>query len=322
MIRETIEEVRASGGGRLVRHTGDRVSPTFMNALPPRYGFERTEVLAFELNDPRPRLPRLDVPTALVCAALVRDEAGIRKAHAVESRILLPNAPALWNRRYIPTCAASRALYAISLARKVTLPRAAGPEPDHRHGPPHGVAVGRAFNQCKPLPKAHTMPWSSYDFGRAQDVVPGSRALRISRTFGTGVRYFGLSTGICWRCAASDGVLIIWWSDPMIRGLGLKLGFRWGSSRALPAGRGGGARCVIPWEERSVGRFGDPSPGRPLLLAWYALLRATPLLFRLGVRQDASGQGSCRFRGRPRGGACRKTRSAAVPASRRVARRC
>lgn len=158
VIRETIEEVRASGGGRLVRHTGDRVSPTFMNALPPRYGFERTEVLAFELNDPRPRLPRLDVPTALLCAALVRDEAGIRKAHAVESRILLPNAPALWNRRYIPTCAASRALYAISLARKVTLPRAAGPEPDHRHGPPHGVAVGRAFNQCKPLPKAHTMP--------------------------------------------------------------------------------------------------------------------------------------------------------------------
>jgi hypothetical protein len=155
-----------------------------------------------------------------------------------------------------------------------------------------------------------------------QDVVPGLRVLGISRTCGTGVRYFGLSTGICWRCAASDGVLIIWWSDPMTRGLGLKLGFRWGSSRALPAGRGGGARCAIPWEEGSVGRFGDPSPGRPLLLAWYALLRATPFLFRLGVRQDASGQGSCRFRGRPRGGACRKTRSAAVPASRRVARRC
>jgi hypothetical protein len=80
-----------------VRHTGDRVAPTFMNALPPRYGFERTEVLevlAFELDDPRPRLPRLDVPTALLCAALVRDEAGIRKAHAVESRILLPNSPA------------------------------------------------------------------------------------------------------------------------------------------------------------------------------------------------------------------------------------
>ena len=149
MIRETIEEVRASGGGRLVRHTGDRVSPTFMNALPPRYGFERTEVLAvlaFELDDPRPRLPRLDVPTALLCATLVRDEVGIRKAHAVESRILSsPTLQRSWNRRYTPTCAASRALYAISLARRVTLQRAAGPEPDHRHGPPHGVAVGRDF---------------------------------------------------------------------------------------------------------------------------------------------------------------------------------
>jgi hypothetical protein len=179
-----------------------------------------------------------------------------------------------------------------------------------------------AFNQCKPLPNDHTMPCHPMILVETQDVVPGLRALGISRACGTGVRYFGLSTGICWRCAASDGVLIIWWSNPMTRGLGLKLGFRWGSSRALPAGRGGGARCAIPWEEGSVGRFGDPSPGRPLLLAWYALLRATPFLFRLGVRQDASGQGSCRFRGRPRGGACRKTRSAAVPASRRVARRC
>jgi hypothetical protein len=50
-----------------------------------------------------------------------------------------------WNRRYTPTCVASRALYAISLARRVTLPRAAGPEPEHRHEPPHGVAVGRGF---------------------------------------------------------------------------------------------------------------------------------------------------------------------------------
>ena len=145
MIRETIEEVRASGGGRLVRHTGDRVSPTFMNALPPRYGFERTEVLAFELDDPRPRLPRLDVPTALLCAALVRDEAGIRKAHAVESRILLPNALAFVEPEIHAYLRGIEALYAVSLARKVTLPRAAGPEPDHRHGPPHGVAVGRDF---------------------------------------------------------------------------------------------------------------------------------------------------------------------------------
>ena len=158
---------------------------------------------------------------------------------------------------------------------------------------------------------------------RTQDVVPGLRALGISRTCGAGVRYFGLSTGICWRCAASDGVLIIWWSDPMTRGLGLKLGFRCGVRQGLYQ-LGGVVGPVVRFPGRrdrsgvsAIYRRGALSywPGMPC-----CALR--PFFFRLGVRQDASGQGSCRFRGRPRGGACRKTRSAAVPASRRVARRC
>ena len=97
-ILDAIEEVRASGGGRLVWHTGDRVAPPFMDALLPRFGFEKTEdleVLAFDLgDDPRPQLPRLDAPNAPVRAALVRDEAGIREAQAVESRVF-PNSPPL-----------------------------------------------------------------------------------------------------------------------------------------------------------------------------------------------------------------------------------
>ncbi len=93
LILETVEELRASGGGRLVWHTGDAVSPPFMDALLSRRGFEKTEdleVLAFELGDgPQPRLPRLDLP-ADVRVDLARDEAGLRAAHAVESRVF-PN---------------------------------------------------------------------------------------------------------------------------------------------------------------------------------------------------------------------------------------
>ena len=90
LVLETIEEVRASGGERLVWHTGDAISPSFMDDLLPQHGFEKTEdleVLAFELGDhPRPNLPRLDVPDD-ISVDLVRDGAGILQADTIASRI-------------------------------------------------------------------------------------------------------------------------------------------------------------------------------------------------------------------------------------------
>ena len=136
------------------------------------------------------------------------------------------------------------------------------------------------FNQCKPLPKAHTMPWSSYDFGRDSRCCAGITGARnISYMWSRGaifwLKYRDLLALRCVGWGANN--LVVGSHDPEAR---FKAWVQmWGSSRALPAGRGGGARCAIPWEEGSVGRFGDPSPGRPLLLAWYALLRATPFLF-------------------------------------------
>lgn len=95
LILETIEEVRASGGARLVWHTGDAISPPFMDDLLSRHGFEKTEdleVLAFDLgNDPQSRLPRLDVPDDIY-VDLVRNEAEILQADAIASHIF-PNSP-------------------------------------------------------------------------------------------------------------------------------------------------------------------------------------------------------------------------------------
>ncbi len=97
VIEETVEEVRAAGGTRLVWHTGDAVSPLFMDDLLAKHGFEKTEdleVLAFELGeDPHPKLPRLH-GAANVSTDLIRDEVAFREAHAVESSIF-PNAPEL-----------------------------------------------------------------------------------------------------------------------------------------------------------------------------------------------------------------------------------
>ena len=97
LILDTIEEVRASGGARIVWHTGDAVSPPFMDYFLSQHGFEKTEdleVLVFELgNNPQPNLPRLDVP-ADTYANLVRDEAGILTAHAIASRVF-PDSPEL-----------------------------------------------------------------------------------------------------------------------------------------------------------------------------------------------------------------------------------
>src|SRR3712207_2363656 len=54
LIRETISAVRDFGGGRLVWHTGEGISPAFMDACLAKCGFETAEeldVLAFFLGD-------------------------------------------------------------------------------------------------------------------------------------------------------------------------------------------------------------------------------------------------------------------------------
>ena len=90
MILRTIEEARDAGATRLVWHTGDAVSPPFMDNLLPQHGFEKTEdldVLAFELGtDRKPKLPDLRVP-ADVRAWLVRDKPGLHRANAVEAAV-------------------------------------------------------------------------------------------------------------------------------------------------------------------------------------------------------------------------------------------
>ena len=90
LILQTIEDARAAHASRLVWHTGDAVSPPFMDDLLPRYGFEKTEdldVLAFDLGaDPEPALPSLRAPTG-VFTRLVTDEADLRSANAVEAAV-------------------------------------------------------------------------------------------------------------------------------------------------------------------------------------------------------------------------------------------
>ena len=97
LILKTIQDVRASGAERLVWHTGDAVSPPFMDELLPQHGFEKTEdleVLAFDLgNGVQPTLPRLEV-SAEVRVTLVRNEAELRAAHTIASQIF-PDTPPL-----------------------------------------------------------------------------------------------------------------------------------------------------------------------------------------------------------------------------------
>ena len=82
LIEETVGEVRAVGGGRILWHTGDRVAPSFMDGCLARYGFrttEKLEVLAFFLaNGQEQRLPRLSVPGDL-SVELVRDAAVLQR---------------------------------------------------------------------------------------------------------------------------------------------------------------------------------------------------------------------------------------------------
>ncbi len=90
LIEDTIGAVRAAGGGRLVWHTGEGISPPFMDECLVKRGFQTTEelaVLAFSLVDGlEPRLPRLGVPED-VSAELVRDADGLREALLVDSEV-------------------------------------------------------------------------------------------------------------------------------------------------------------------------------------------------------------------------------------------
>ena len=69
LVGETLGAVRAAGAGKLVWHTGEGISPLFMDECLARRGFETTEelkVLAFFLVDGAgPRLPRLGATLAL-----------------------------------------------------------------------------------------------------------------------------------------------------------------------------------------------------------------------------------------------------------------
>jgi GNAT superfamily N-acetyltransferase len=90
LILQTIEETRAAGGTGLVWHTGDAVSPPFMDDALTQQGFEKTEdldVLAFELGaDPEPNLPDLRVPHD-VSTRLARDEDDLRLANVVQAGV-------------------------------------------------------------------------------------------------------------------------------------------------------------------------------------------------------------------------------------------
>jgi hypothetical protein len=96
LIEETVGEVRAAGGGRILWHTGDRVAPPFMDECLARYGFreaEKLEVLAFSLVDGQgPRLPRLCPPEDLT-VELVRSAGVLREALRVDSEVFCSPSP-------------------------------------------------------------------------------------------------------------------------------------------------------------------------------------------------------------------------------------
>jgi hypothetical protein len=90
LIEETVGEVRAAGGGRILWHTGDRVAPPFMDRCLARYGFRTTEnleVLAlFLVNGQQQQMPRISVPEDL-SVELVRDAAVLGEVLCVDSEV-------------------------------------------------------------------------------------------------------------------------------------------------------------------------------------------------------------------------------------------
>jgi hypothetical protein len=95
LIEETVGEVRADGGDRILWHTGDRVAPHFMDECLARHGFRTTEeleVLAFFLVNGQ-ELPRLSVPDDM-SVELVRDAEVLREALCVDSEVFRSPPPA------------------------------------------------------------------------------------------------------------------------------------------------------------------------------------------------------------------------------------
>ena len=89
LIEDTVGEVRAAGGGRILWHTGDGVAPPFMDECLARHGFrttEKLEVLAFFLVDGQEQLPRISVPEDL-SVELVRDAEVLQEALRVDSEV-------------------------------------------------------------------------------------------------------------------------------------------------------------------------------------------------------------------------------------------
>lgn len=89
LIEETVGEVRAAGGTRILWHTGDRVAPSFMDERLARHGFRKTEeleVLAFVLADGLERLPRMRDPEDL-SVELVRDAEALGGALLVDAEV-------------------------------------------------------------------------------------------------------------------------------------------------------------------------------------------------------------------------------------------
>jgi hypothetical protein len=97
LIEETIEAVRDAGGGRLVWHTGEAISPPFMDRCPARRGVQTTEeldVLAFYLGDGlESKQLRLGVPEG-VTAEFVRGAEGLQEALDVDSEVFSSPPPA------------------------------------------------------------------------------------------------------------------------------------------------------------------------------------------------------------------------------------
>ncbi len=90
LIEETVAEVRAAGGTRLVWHTGDMTRPTNTGELLTQRGFElsqRLEILAFELGEVSlTGLPELAVPDD-VAVGPARDLEGLKDTYRISSRV-------------------------------------------------------------------------------------------------------------------------------------------------------------------------------------------------------------------------------------------
>jgi hypothetical protein len=99
LILHTIGETRSAGATRVVWHTGDAVSPPFMDGLLPQHGFGKTEdldVLAFELGTEWERkLPELRVPAG-ARARLVTKEHDLHGIRALEAAVFPTSS---WDRR-------------------------------------------------------------------------------------------------------------------------------------------------------------------------------------------------------------------------------